>query len=63
MMVHQSLVLDYLMVDVLQILDALSLDEHLTLVAVVLVVIFREFFQPLLDELVGQVVVDLRHQY
>jgi hypothetical protein len=63
MMVHQSLVLDYLMVDVLQILDALSLDEHLTLVDVVLVVIFREFFQPLLDELVGQVVVALRHQY
>jgi cell division protein FtsB len=59
-LVHQ-LALDYFAQDAQQNLDEQSQDEHLTLVDVVLVVIFQEFFLVHLDELVLQVVVVRRH--
>jgi cell division protein FtsB len=59
-LVHQ-LALDYFAQDVRQNLDEQSQDEHLTLVVVVLVVIFQEFFLVHLDELVLQVVVVRHH--
>jgi cell division protein FtsB len=59
-LVHQ-LALDYFVQDVQQNLDEQSRDEHLTLVVVVLVVTFREFFLVHLDELVLQVDV-VRHR-
>jgi hypothetical protein len=59
-LVHQ-LALDYFAQDVRQNLDEQSQDEHLTLVDVVLVVIFQEFFLVHLDELVLQVDV-VRHR-
>jgi cell division protein FtsB len=59
-LVHQ-LALDYFAQDVRQNLGEQSQDEHLTLVVVVLVVIFQEFFLVHLDELVLQVVVVRHH--
>jgi cell division protein FtsB len=59
-LVHQ-LALDYFAQDVQQNLDEQSQDEHLTLVVVVLVVIFQEFFPVHLGELVLQVVEVRRH--
>jgi hypothetical protein len=50
-MVHQMLVVDYFVPDVLQNLDEQNQDVHLTLVDVVLVVIFQEFFRLHQDEL------------
>jgi hypothetical protein len=51
-LVHQMLVVDYFGQDVLQNLDEQNQDVHLTLVDVVLVVIFQEFFRLHQDELV-----------
>jgi hypothetical protein len=60
---HQSLVWHLLMVVVLQNLVEQNQDVHLTLVDVVLVVIFQEFFQLHQDELVWQVDVVRHHLY
>jgi hypothetical protein len=51
-LVHQMLVVDYFGQDVLQNLGEQNQDVHLTLVDVVLVVIFQEFFRLHQDELV-----------
>jgi hypothetical protein len=58
-MVHQMLVVDYFVPDVLQNLDEQNQDVHLTLVDVVLVVIFQEFFRLHQDELA--LLVDVVH--
>ncbi len=60
-LVHQMLVVDYFVQDVLQNLDEQNQDVHLTLVDVVLVVIFQEFFRLRQDELVWLVDVVRRH--
>jgi hypothetical protein len=51
-LVHQMLVVDYFGQDVLQNLGEQNQDVHLTLVDVVLVVIFQEFFRLHQDEFV-----------
>jgi hypothetical protein len=51
-LVYQMLVVDYFGQDVLQNLGEQNQDVHLTLVDVVLVVIFQEFFRLHQDELV-----------
>jgi hypothetical protein len=61
-MVHQMLVVDYFVPDVLQNLDEQNQDVHLTLVDVVQVVIFQEFFRLHQDELVLPVDVVRRRQ-
>ena len=61
-MVHQMLVVDYFVPDVLQNLDEQNQDVHLTLVDVVQVVIFREFFRLRQGELVLPVDVVRRRQ-
>jgi hypothetical protein len=60
-LVHQMLGVDYFAQDVLQNLDEQNQDVHLTLVDVVQVVIFREFFRLHQDELVLPVDV-VRHR-
>jgi hypothetical protein len=60
-LVHQLLDVDYFAQDVLQNLDEQNQDVHLTLVDVVQVVIFREFFRLHQDELVLPVDV-VRHR-
>jgi hypothetical protein len=60
-LVHQMLVVDYFGQDVLQNLGEQNQDVHLTLVDVVLVVIFQEFFRLRQDELVWLVDVVRRH--
>jgi hypothetical protein len=61
-LVHQMLVVDYFGQDVLQNLDEQNQDVHLTLVDVVLVVIFQEFFRLHQVELVWLVDVVRRRQ-
>jgi hypothetical protein len=61
-LVHQMLDVGYFAQDVLQNLDEQNQDVHLTLVDVVRVVIFQEFFRLHQDELVLPVDVVRRHQ-
>jgi hypothetical protein len=61
-LVHQMLVVDYFVQDVRQNLDEQNQDVNLTLVDVVLVVIFQEFFRLHQCELVWPVDVVRRRQ-
>jgi hypothetical protein len=61
-LVHQLQDVDYFVQDVLQNLDEQNQDVNLTLVDVVRVVIFQEFFRLHQDELVLPVDVVRRHQ-
>jgi hypothetical protein len=61
-LVHQLLDVDYFAQDVQQNLDEQNQDVHLTLVDVVQVVIFREFFRLRQGELVLPVDVVRRRQ-
>jgi hypothetical protein len=61
-LVHQTQDVDYFVPDVLQNLDEQNQDVHLTLVDVVQVVIFQEFFRLHQDELVLPVDVVRRRQ-
>jgi hypothetical protein len=61
-LVHQLQDVDYFAQDVQQNLDEQNQDVHLTLVDVVRVVIFQEFFRPRQDELVLPVDVVRRRQ-
>jgi hypothetical protein len=61
-LVHQMPDVDYFAQDVLQNLDEQNQDVHLTLVDVVRVVIFQEFFRLHQDELVLPVDVVRRRQ-
>jgi hypothetical protein len=61
-LVHQMQGVDYFVPDVLQNLDEQNQDVHLTLVGVVQVVIFQEFFRLHQDELVLPVDVVRRRQ-
>jgi hypothetical protein len=61
-LVHQLLAVDYFAQDVQQNLDEQNQDVHLTLVDVVQVVIFREFFRLRQGELVLPVDVVRRRQ-